>query len=175
MIRELTTSDLSAVEEVFLNSFSQDEAPTNFAVINQLLREKTIPATLCLGYEQAGKIVGAVGFSPVYFASDSEVSAYLLAPLAVHESQQRQGIAKQLINAAKAQFKDKGIDALLVYGDPSYYERHGFKADLGKHFIPPYPLEYEFGWQAMLLNDLDVSNLKLRFTCVSALSDAVLW
>ena len=175
MIRDLLVSDLPDTENVFFNSFSKDEAPVTFAVIKELVSEMSKPPSFCLGYEREGKIVGAVGFSPVYFSSDVEVSAYILAPLAVHESEQGKGIAKQLIDTAKAHFTDKGIDALLVYGDPQYYSRHGFVVELGKHFIPPYPLEYEFGWQALLLSETKVDDAKLEFSCVSALSDAALW
>ena len=72
-------------------------------------------------------------------------------------------------------FRAQKVDALLVYGDPEYYGRYGFDAELGKHFIPPYPLEYKFGWQALILNDKDINDATLSFECVSALSDAVLW
>ena len=83
--------------------------------------------------------------------------------------------ATKLIESAKAHFHANNIDALLVYGDPEYYGKYGFYADLGKHFIPPYPLEYDFGWQALMLNDTHLNDRKLAFTCVDALSDAALW
>jgi putative acetyltransferase len=103
------------------------------------------------------------------------MSAYILAPLATHQSHQKKGLATKLIESAKTHFHTNNIDALLVYGDPEYYGRYGFNADLGKHFIPPYPLEYDFGWQALMLNDTDLNDRKLTFTCVDALSDAALW
>ncbi|MDA7712501.1 GNAT family N-acetyltransferase, partial [bacterium] len=121
------------------------------------------------------KIVSAVGFSPVFFKTDTGLSAYILAPLATHQSHQKKGLATKLIESAKAHFHANNIDALLVYGDPEYYGKYGFNADLGKHFIPPYPLEYDFGWQALMLNDTTLNDRKLAFTCVDALSDAALW
>lgn len=175
MIRKLKESDLNDIEETFFNSFSTDEAPITFPVIKNLISDKTNNENYCLGVELEGKIVSAVGFSPVFFTNDTEMSAYILAPLATHQSHQKKGLATQLIESSKAYFSDKNVDALLVYGDPEYYGRYGFNAKLGKHFIPPYPLEYEFGWQALMLDDKDIGDEKLPFTCVSALSDAALW
>ena len=174
MIKGLTTSDLKEVEETFYQSFSVEEAPITYPVIRDLIAEKTDPEALCLGYEIDGQVVSAVAFSPVYF-SHSEITAYILAPLATHKMHQKKGLATQLINAAKAHLKDNGVGVLLVYGDPEYYGRYGFCADLGKRFIPPYPLEFAFGWQALNLNDEELSPGPHEFTCVNALSDPNLW
>ena len=175
MIRALTLRDLDAIEYTFFNSFSAEEAPITYAVIASLISENDSQSNYCLGYELDGKIVSAVGFSPVRFDVEADISAYILAPLATHKLHQKKGIATKLIDAAKSHFIKNSVDALLVYGDPAYYGRYGFDVDLGKHFVPPYPLEYEFGWQAMMLNDKDVRKVTLKFTCVNALSDAALW
>lgn len=175
MIRKLNESDLVDIKETFFHSFSAEEAPVTFPVISQLITDSTHESNYCIGYELNGKIVSAVGFSPVFFSDNTELSAYILAPLATHESYQKKGLATQLIASGKAYFTEKNVDALLVYGDPDYYGRYGFNADLGKHFIPPYPLEYTFGWQALMLNDNDIGAQKHPFTCVKALSDATLW
>lgn len=175
MIRELSADDLLDIEEIFFNSFPIEEAPITFTVIKKLVSQSAKEGNYCIGYQLDEKIVGVVGFSPVFFAPDTGISAYLLSPLATHKLHQKKGIATQLIETAKAHFKANNVDALLVYGDPEYYARYGFDAILGKHFVPPYPLEYEFGWQATMLNDKVVTNATLHFTCVSALSDASLW
>jgi putative acetyltransferase len=175
MIRKLSVNDLSSIEETFFNSFSEEEAPITYPVIKSLIEDVVTNNNYCIGYELDGKVVSAVGFSPVCFDTASDISAYILAPLATHKLHQKKGIATKLIDAAKAHFIKNSVDALLVYGDPEYYGKYGFNADLGKHFIPPYPLEYEFGWQALMLNDTDLNDRKLTFTCVDALSDAALW
>lgn len=175
MIRKLSVNDLDAIQEVFYNSFSSEEAPITYPVIKSLIEESASDNNYCIGYELDGKIVSAVGFSPVFFKTDTGISAYILAPLATHLSYQKEGLATKLIESAQAHFHANNIDTLLVYGDPKYYGKYGFDADLGKHFIPPYPLEYDFGWQALMLSDTDLNDIKLPFTCVDALSDAVLW
>ena len=175
MIRKISVNDLSAIEETFFKSFSAEEAPITYPVIKSLIEDDATNTNYCIGYELDGKIVSAVGFSPVFFKSDTRISAYILAPLATHQSHQKKGLATQLIESAKAYFSQNSVDALLVYGDPEYYGRYGFNANLGKNFIPPYPLEYDFGWQALMLNNTELSDRKLAFTCVDALSDAALW
>ena len=175
MIRALTIKDLTDIKDTFFNSFSVEEASITYPVIKELIAEANKQKNFCIGYELDGNIVGAISFSPVLFDVETEISAYILAPLATHKLHQKKGIATQLIDKAKAHFIANNVDALLVYGDPAYYNRYGFDVELGKHFIPPYPLEYEFGWQAVMLNDKKDAAVKLPFTCVNALSDAALW
>ena len=68
-----------------------------------------------------------------------------------------------------------GVDLLFVHGDPNYYGKHRFDVELAQQFIPPYPLEYEFDWQAMMLSSNDIADARYHFSCVDALSDASLW
>ena len=50
----------------------------------------------------------------------------------------KKGIAMKPSEEAKAKLIREKVEALLVDGNPQYYGRYGFEADLGKHFIPPY-------------------------------------
>ena len=68
-----------------------------------------------------------------------------------------------------------GAGILLVYGDPDYYGRFGFKEEIGRSFVPPYPLEYPFGWTGMMLNGTAVPDKSMKFECVNALSKPELW
>ena len=175
MIRSLTAQDAIALRDVFFNSFSEEEAPITYDVLINMISQETAPASLCLGYVVDGEVKGAVGFTPAYFDQDADMSAYILAPLAVHSAHQSKGIATQLINHAKQTLLEQGVDAILVYGDPNYYGRHGFDAKLGQNFVPPYPLEFEFGWQAMMLTSKAPGEAKFPFTCAPALADETLW
>ena len=175
MIRHLTVDDLAGLREIFFNSFSEEEAPVTYRVISQIVTDRVQPPSLCLGYDEGGELAGAISLSPVYFDDGPAISAYILAPLAVHEIHQGTGIATKLITRSKTDLIGMGVDLLFVYGDPDYYGRHGFEVDLAKRFIPPYPLEYEFGWQAVRLSSNDIGNTTHHFSCVDALSDASLW
>jgi putative acetyltransferase len=163
------------LRDVFFNSFSEEEAPETFKLISEIICNESEPPSLCLGYKVKGKIVGAIALSPVYFGESANLTAYILAPLAVHKAFQNNGIASELIEEAKSILKKKSIDALLVYGDPNFYQRYDFKVGVGASFVPPYPLEYEFGWQALMLSSKELGTEKHHFKCVEALSDASFW
>ena len=49
-----------------------------------------------------------------------------------------------------------GVDILFVYGDPKYYSRFGFSADAAVRYIPPYRLQYPFGWQGIALKERNI-------------------
>ena len=68
-----------------------------------------------------------------------------------------------------------GATVLLVYGDPEYYGRFGFKEKIGRSFIPPYPLKYPFGWTGMMLNEKAVPDAPVKFDCIDALTKPDLW
>jgi len=68
-----------------------------------------------------------------------------------------------------------GADVLLVYGDPDYYGRSGFREEVGRSFVPPYPLQYPFGWTGMMLNGTSIPEQPIQFECVSAPSKLELW
>ena len=175
MTRDLTVDGLRDVKDVFFNSFTGEEALITYPIISQIITKIPQIMSLCLGWEQEKRIVGAIAFTPAFFDIFSVISAYILASLAVHNTYQKNGTTINLINKAKKDLSDKGIDALLVYRDPSYYGKYGFEVELGKHFIPPYKLQYEFGWQALMLSSTQIENAEFHFTCVEALSDATLW
>ena len=175
MIRALTSLDLEDVQTVFYEAFSQDEARLTYSVIRELITEHSEPESLCLGYVVEDAVAAAVAFSPVQFSAESLLSAYILAPLATHPKYQKQGFATSMIRVAIEHLTRHKIDAVLVYGDPNYYQQYGFRVELGQHFVPPYPLQYEFGWQALMLSDAAIKGGPHRFSCVAALSDPSLW
>ena len=89
MIRDLTVDDLRDVKDVFFNSFTEEEALTTYPVISQIIKKSPKIMSLCLGWEEEKRIVGAIAFTPVFFDSSSAISAYILAPLAAHNTYQK--------------------------------------------------------------------------------------
>jgi len=67
------------------------------------------------------------------------------------------------------------VDVLFVYGDPQYYGRFGFEADAATPYTPPYRLRYPDGWQAIPLNNYDISGSTGTLSCVASLCDPKLW
>jgi len=64
--------------------------------------------------------------------------ALALAPLAVAESHRRKGVAAALVRRALAEASGMGWQAVFVLGDPAYYSRFGFSAELARGFQSPY-------------------------------------
>jgi predicted N-acetyltransferase YhbS len=74
-------------------------------------------------------------------ASGNGVCALLLGPLAVDPSHEGKGIGGALMRAALAEARDRGHGAILLVGDPEYYERFGFFAEKTQHLVMPGPFE----------------------------------
>ena len=69
------------------------------------------------------------------------VPALLLGPLAVDCEHEGKGIGGALMRAALIEARDRGHGAVLLVGDPEYYERFGFFADKARHLVMPGPFE----------------------------------
>ncbi len=107
------------------------------ALVAALRRDGDVVAELAA--LEAGHVVGHAMFSAA-LAVPPLCRIAALAPVAVHIDRQRQGIGESLIRAGLAACAAKGIEAVVVLGDPDYYGRFGFKPTLlgspyaGPHF-----------------------------------------
>lgn len=125
--------------------------------------------------ETEGIVVGHVAFSPVIIDSDEDSQGYILAPLGVKPDHQKRRIGSTLIESGKQRLSAMGVDILFVYGDPEYYSRFGFSVDAAECYIPPYRLEYPFGWQAMVFGGRSSRKSSVKIACVGSLCDPRLW
>jgi putative acetyltransferase len=104
-------------------------------------------AIICLVAVVENDLVGHVMFSRM----SAPFRALGLAPVSVAPEHQRCGIGTALIIEGLALAKEQGWDAIFVVGDPGYYERFGFRAELAQGFISPYAGPY---LMALLLKEL---------------------
>lgn len=101
--------------------------------------------------EEAGRIIGYVGFSRLWVDRDEQRSPGVsLAPLAVAADHRRRGIGSALVEAGHAQLRSRGESMVFVLGDPSYYRRFGYTAPAATAFDCVYAGPY---FQALALND----------------------
>ena len=168
-------TDLVSIIKIIETVFPDEENKLIMNLVQELHQETTSPSIKSLVAEVDNQVIGYVSFSPIFLKSDSSISGYILAPLAVSPEHQKQGVGSNLINAGIEMLTKDGIGVLLVYGDPAYYGRFGFKEEIGHSFVPPYPLQYPFGWTGMMLKDTPVLEQPIQFECVSALSKPDLW
>jgi putative acetyltransferase len=174
-IRLAQESDLASIQRVIKTAFSDEENEVISSFAADLAKEIASPPIKSLVAEVDNQVIGYVSYSPIFLKSDTNISGYILAPLAVSPAHQKQGVGSNLINSGIDMLTKDGAGILLVYGDPDYYGRFGFKEEIGRSFVPPYPLEYPFGWTGMMLNGTAVPDKSMKFECVNALSKPELW
>ena len=173
-IRESVENDKNAIRKVHLNAFDKSEGETVSQLAIDLLEDKTALPILSLVAEQDNEIVGNVIFSSVNIEGVDGVSAYILAPLAVKRLAQRSGIGTQLINKGLETLKERGAEIVLVYGDPDYYMRTGFKAE--HDLKPPHKLKYpEEAWMAQELVEDILTKTQGMVQCASSLNSPDYW
>ena len=174
-IRLAQETDLDSILKVIETAFSDEENKLIMNLVVELSEETTSPSIKSLVAEVDNQIIGYVSFSSIFLKSDSSISGYILAPLAVAPKHQKKWIGSNLIKSGIDMLTENGVGVVLVYGDPDYYGRFGFKAEIGLSFVPPYSLQYPFGWTGMMLNETSIPEQPTQFACVSALSKPDLW
>lgn len=91
-----------------------------------------------------GSLAGSVRLWDIHAGLDAfgfPVSALLLGPLAVDPSAAGCGIGSALMRHAIDEAKDRGHGAILLVGDPEYYERFSFTAEKTGELAMPGPFE----------------------------------
>ena len=175
IVRLFEKTDLISVQKVIDASCSDDENEEIGKLVSDLSTETSSPQIVSLVAEVDNQIVGYVSYSPIFLKSDTNISGYILSPLAVSTEHQKAGIGRKLINYGIDMLTKDGVGVLLVYGDPDYYGRFGFNEEIGRLFVPPYPLQYPFGWTGMMLDRSAVPEMPINFDCVASLSKPELW
>jgi len=174
-IRVATNLDRENIHEVHLRAFSKGERQIVSTLAVNLLSEETSPETIALVAEINGTVVGHIAFSPVTVDNNEKWEGYILAPLGVKPEYQKCRIGSKLIESGMERLSEKGVNILFVYGDPKYYGKFGFKADAASRYSPPYELQYPFGWQAIVLNEIGFAKSTVKISCVASLRDPELW
>jgi putative acetyltransferase len=174
-IRVATDLDRNAIRGVHLSAFPEGERDIVSKLAVDLLSEETIPETISLVAETEGAVVGHVTFSPVTIAAQERCQGYILAPLGVNPRYQHRRIGSQLVESGIRRLSSKGVGVIFVYGDPKYYGRFGFSADAAAPYVPPFSLQYPFGWQGIDFEACRTRTSPANIFCVKSLCDPALW
>jgi putative acetyltransferase len=120
IVRAERPGDPPAIHAVHVASF-----PTSVEadLVDQLRAAGRLPISLVAEADDA--IVGHIGFSPVTVGS--EPAGMGLAPVAVIETYRRRGVAAELVRCGLKECRAAGVGWVVVLGDPTYYERFGFR------------------------------------------------
>lgn len=174
-IRKVNATDADSIRTIYTSAFPEGECDIVSKIALQMLEEQSVPPTISLVAEHAGALIGHVAFSPVEIDSDIKVQGFILAPLAVRSEHQKRGVGSGLVQKGIQQVSDMSAQFVFVYGDPQYYGRFGFAAEVAEGFVPPYPLKFPFGWLGMRLEKCDFPDSPVSINCVNALCDPNLW
>jgi putative acetyltransferase len=188
-IRYITTDEIVLLKDLYQAAFSGSEGE----LVGSLARDLSLvakPTTLVaepttqpntdadvisLGCFQENQLIGHIAFSLLRMQGNEDITGYILSPLAVCPAFQRSGIGRALIEHGRKVLCSRGVSILLVYGDPNYYGRFGFKGEIGHHFLPPYELDQPQGWLGLQLDDSPLPEQPCRFDCVPELHHQELW
>ena len=174
-VRVATNLDRDDIHSVHWSAFTEGERDIVSKLAVNLLSEESTPQTISLVAETEGIVVGHVAFSPVSFDNNEPGQGYILAPLGVKPNYQKCHIGSKLIESGMQQLSKMRVDILFVYGDPKYYGRFGFSVEAAECYIPPYKLQYPFGWQGIVLNECITGKSSIKITCATSLCDPTLW
>jgi putative acetyltransferase len=89
---------------------------------------------------EAGEVVGHALFAELPIEPDGGgvLHGVALAPLAVLPARQRRGIGSALVRRGLALCRERGRALAVVVGDPAYYGRFGFSAELARRLRAPW-------------------------------------
>lgn len=75
-----------------------------------------------------GRIVGNIVYVKSVIRTDDgkECEVLGMGPISVLPEYQRRGIGRRMIDYTRERAREMGFRAILLYGDPAYYSRHGF-------------------------------------------------
>lgn len=131
-IRPARPEDVPALDSFLRQTFGEGEA--------ELVRRLCIDGDMVLTMvARDPDLVGAAVFSRMAVeVNDGAVAAVALAPLAVAGPWRRQGVGEALVAAGHDALAKAGWVLSFVLGDPAYYGRFGYAADLARGFESPY-------------------------------------
>jgi putative acetyltransferase len=132
-LRREREKDQAAIRAVHDAAFG---GPDESRLVDQLRADGDV--LLSLSALVDGKIVGHILFSRLAMG----VPAVALAPVGVLPDHQRRGIGASLVRKGLELCREQDIAAVLVLGEPAYYERFGFSVDLAEGLECPYSGPY---------------------------------
>ncbi|WP_145508485.1 GNAT family N-acetyltransferase [Yersinia alsatica] len=134
LIRVEIPVDAPGIDALLRQAFKRDDE----AELVQQLREDGLLTLGIVATDDEGGVVGYVAFSPVDVGGEDR-QWVALAPLAVEESLRRQGLAEKLVYEGLDSLNEFGYAAVVVLGDPAYYQRFGFVPAAGHQLTCRWP------------------------------------
>lgn len=123
-IEPATPGDDEAVERLLRAAFD-DETEATLATV---LREDGDLRAGCSTVAREDEVVGYAAVSDATLVDAPGVEIAVLGPVAVAPERQNVGLGTELVRATLEACKRSGCDAVVLEGDPDFYERFGFES-----------------------------------------------
>jgi predicted N-acetyltransferase YhbS len=165
-IRNEVESDYRRVEEITREAFWNRYMPgcNEHFVLNNLRKSDDFITELDFVAEIDGEIVGNIVYSKskVIDYSGNIRDVITFGPVSVLPKYQNQGIGGKLIRHSIEVATNMGFSAILIYGDPRYYSRFGFRC-AEKYDITSEDGKFSVALMMLPLNIDALGNAKGRF------------
>lgn len=136
IIRNEHPEDVVAVEALTRLAFWNLHEPgcSEHLVVRQLRASADFMPELDFVAEADGRVIGNILFSRsrVVGALGENFETVTFGPVSVLPECQRQGVGRALIERGIDHARAMGISAVVIYGNPAYYQKFGFRP--GKEF-----------------------------------------
>lgn len=174
-IREAVDPDLDDILSVESQAFGEKEGPVIVGLVRELLSDPTAKPLLSLVAFEKELPVGHILFTKVRVLPEDDVSATILAPVAVIPSAQKKGIGGKLIETGFEILSKRGVELVFVLGYPIFYSRHGFETAGRLGYTPTYPTppENKDAWMVKKLSD--IKETSGRIECAKTLNKPKYW
>jgi predicted N-acetyltransferase YhbS len=130
-LRKENGKDYRIVEELTREAFWNIHYPgcDEHFVLHNLRKSKDFIPELDFVVVSDGKIIGNIVYSyaKIIKTSKEEIKTISFGPISVLPQFQKQGVGSSLINYSLLEAKKLGFESVLIYGDPRYYGRFGFR------------------------------------------------
>jgi predicted N-acetyltransferase YhbS len=170
--REQQIIDLCAA--TFTHSESAEEGERIGRLVRNLLGTTPEDDVFVCCAQEGPALLGCTVFSRLSYDQDDR-TVFILAPVAVRTDRQGRGIGQQLLTYGLEQARNRGVDYAIVYGDPSYYSKVGFRQITEAFAEPPVTLTYPHGWMGQPLTAGVASPIVGPCRCVPALNSPEYW
>ncbi|MDR2793130.1 MAG: N-acetyltransferase [Treponema sp.] len=130
LLRLEEEGDYGIVEEITREAFWNVYVPgcVEHLLVHRLRQAKEFVNALDFVAVCDDAIVGNIVYVTTKIIDEhKEHTVLTFGPVSVPPEYQRKGIGKSLINHTKALAKEMNYKAILLYGDPEYYKKYGFK------------------------------------------------
>ncbi|HEU5435528.1 MAG TPA: N-acetyltransferase [Telluria sp.] len=139
MVRAEQAGDEAAISAVHRAAFAGQPYSNQLEHrIVERLRERGKLVLSLVSVNESGEVAGHVAFSPV-LVDGADLGWVGLGPVGILPEYQRRGLGSELIETGLATLRAAGVAGCVVFGDPAYYERFGFRSGTGLSYpgAPP--------------------------------------